>query len=88
MTVYSRAVDLMEAELGDELVALDPDRGECFGFNNVATSVWRELAEPRTFDQLVDALLTEYEVPREQCVSELGGLLSELSSKGLVATST
>ena len=27
MTVYSRSVDLMEAELGDELVALDPDRG-------------------------------------------------------------
>ena len=41
--MYKRKIDLMEAELGDELVALDPDAGECFGFNSIATSVWRML---------------------------------------------
>jgi coenzyme PQQ synthesis protein D (PqqD) len=86
MTVYRRAVDLMEAELGDEIVALDPNIGECFGFNSVASSVWRELAQPRTFDQLRDALLGEYEVERDQCSRELRDLLDDLSSKGLVAT--
>ena len=85
MTVYRRAVDLMEAELGDEIVALDPNIGECFGFNSVASSVWRELAQPRTFDQLRDALLGEYDVEREQCARELRDLLDDLSSKGLVA---
>ena len=50
--MYRRAIDLMEAELGDELVALDPKAGECFGFNGVATSVWRILEEPRSFEQL------------------------------------
>jgi hypothetical protein len=85
MTVYRRAVDLMEAELGDEIVALDPNIGQCFGFNSVASSVWRELAQPRTFDQLRDALLGEYDVDRDQCVRELRDLLDDLSSKGLVA---
>jgi hypothetical protein len=47
----------MEAELGDELVALDPNAGECFGFNSVATSVWRNLEQPKRFEQLRDALL-------------------------------
>jgi len=84
MTTYRRTVDLMEAELGDELVALDPDAGACFGFNSVATSVWRLLAEPRSFEQLRDALLDEYDVEIEQCASELRELLQDLSDKGLV----
>lgn len=84
MTTYRRTVDLMEAELGDELVALDPDAGACFGFNSVATSVWRLLAEPRSFEQLRDALLDEYDVETEQCTSELRELLQDLSDKGLV----
>ena len=38
-TRYQRATELLEAELGDELVALDQAQGQCFGFNGVATSV-------------------------------------------------
>lgn len=74
----------MEAELGEELVALDPKAGECFGFNNVATSVWRELESPKTFEQLRNALLDQYEVGSDQCSLELRQLLDDLTTKGLV----
>jgi hypothetical protein len=84
--LYRRATDLMEANLGAELVALDPARGNCFGFNEVATWVWHRLEQPASFDQLRDGLLKEYEVSEEQCASELQELLDELSSKGLVTT--
>jgi hypothetical protein len=77
----------MQAELGDELVALDPHAGECFGFNSVAASVWRHLDQPRSFEDLRDALLDEYEVEAERCTSELRELLGDLLSKGLVAKS-
>jgi hypothetical protein len=75
----------MEAELGDELVALDAEKGHCFGFNSVATSVWRRLAEPASFDQLRDGLLSEYDVSHEQCTSELQALLDDLLERGLIA---
>jgi len=81
---YSRAIDLMEADVGDELVALDPDGGNCFGFNEVATWVWRRLAEPATFEQLRDGLLAEYEVSPDQCSNELQELLDDLANRGLV----
>jgi hypothetical protein len=74
----------MEAELGDELVALDPDGGNCFGFNGVATSVWRRLSEPKSFDQLRDELLDEYDVDRDQCSKELQGLLDDMIAKRLI----
>jgi hypothetical protein len=76
----------MEAELGDELVALDPKAGECFGFNSVATSVWRNLEQPKSFEQLRDALLEEYEVEPERCSDELEALLEDLTARGLVTT--
>ena len=86
MTVYKRAKDLMEAELGDELVALDPDGGDCFGFNTVATSVWRQLQQPRTLEELRDSLLQEYEVDKQRCAIELQELLDDMSARGLIAT--
>jgi hypothetical protein len=74
----------MEAELGDELVALDANSGLCFGFSNVATSVWRQLEQPKDLGQLQEALLQEYEVDPAQCSQELQELLEDMTAKKLV----
>ena len=82
--IYRRSAQLMEADIGDELVALDAEAGVCFGFNQVATKVWKALAQPRSFDQLREALLDEYDVGEEQCASELRELLEDMAAKKLV----
>jgi hypothetical protein len=82
---YRRATDLMEASLGEELVALDAANGNCFGFNEVATQVWRRLQQPASFEQLRDELLKEYDVTDEQCASELEALLDDMVEQGLIA---
>jgi hypothetical protein len=84
VTVYKRAIELMEAALGEELVALDAEAGQCFGFNNVASSVWRQLEQPKDFGQLRDAIIEEYDVDPEQCTRELKELLGDLCAKRLV----
>lgn len=81
---YRRKADLLEADIGDELVALDPAAGSCFGLNEVATFVWRRLASPATFEQLTQDLLAEYDVAEERCVRELGELLDDMAAKGLI----
>jgi len=83
--VYQRAVELLEADIGDELVALEPRAGLCFGFNPVATSVWQHLDAPRSFDEIKARLLAEYEVNEQQCTAELEVLLSHLLEKGLIS---
>ena len=82
--MYERAVQLLEADLGDELLTLDPKAGQCFGFNSVAASVWRRLAEPAAFDDLRRTLLDEFEVTDEQCTEELRELMQVLVDRGLV----
>lgn len=81
---YRRAGGMLEAEIGDELVTLDVAKGDCFGFNEVATRIWRSLAEPRKFLQLRDELLAEYDVGIDLCTRELQELLDDLAAKGLV----
>jgi len=74
----------MEADVGDELVALDPTAGSCFGFNAVATRVWKSLAEPRSFDELNAMLLEDFAVDPAECKAELKGLLDDMISKKLI----
>jgi hypothetical protein len=82
--LYERSTELLEAELGDELMALDVARGSCFGFNPVATTIWRQLASPKSFGELRDGLLAEYDVGAEQCTDELQLLLNDLIEQRLV----
>ena len=81
---YRRKSEVLETEIGDELVTLDVVGGDCFGFNSVAKTVWQCLAGPRSFDQLRDALLAEYDVESERCTMELRELLDDLASRGLI----
>lgn len=82
---YHRAIELLEADIDDEMVALEPRKGSCFGFNSVATTVWRYLAVPRTADELKAHLLAEYEVGEESCETELRELLDDFEAKGLIS---
>lgn len=81
---YQRRVELLEAEIGDEIVALDRQAGHCFGFNPVASDVWRMLATPMTAANLCRELTATYEVEPERCRDELGALLAEMIGLGLV----
>lgn len=82
--VYKRAVELLEADINEELVALDPDRGSCFGFNAVAKDVWRKLETPRSFDQLRSELIDEYDVSDDECTRDLKDVLDQMSRAKLI----
>lgn len=88
MRIYERATELLEAEVGDELVALDLAGGMCFGFNSVATAVWQQLQAPLSFDEIKTHLLAEYEVDENQCSMELEELLARMVDNGLVSCKT
>lgn len=81
---YEKAVTLLEAELADEIVALDRAKGECFGFNPVASDVWRMLDQPRSVSELSGRLTELYEVGDEQCQGEVTALLDAMAGLGLV----
>ena len=83
MTIHRRT-DCVTAMLEDELVMMSVDLGRYFGLNPTAGRVWELLEEPRTLDDLCNALQEEYEVAPEICRRELTELLEDLKQQGLI----
>lgn len=83
-TLVLRKPGLIEAEVDGEIVALHVDNGTCYGFNTTASTVWRMIEQPMTFEAVRDALLRDFDVDPDTCASQLTDLLGELERDGLV----
>lgn len=62
--------DVMFSEVDGESVIMHLQSGRYFGLNSVTTDIWNHLENGLNFTQLVDLLLAEYDVKKEQCVEE------------------
>lgn len=72
---------------GDEVIILNPASGAYFSLDGVGDLVWRQLrAGPRSLDEIVDAVRSEYEVDAPTCRGDVRSLLEELTEAGLVTT--
>jgi Coenzyme PQQ synthesis protein D (PqqD) len=83
-SVVAAVADQVSCDLEGEAAVLNLKTGVYYGLDDVGASVWRMLNEPRRVDELVDALLGEYEVDREECQRDVIALLGELAVRGLI----
>jgi hypothetical protein len=85
-TFVVRATGFASAEVDGEVVALNLDKGMCYGLNRIGSRIWRELETPIAVADLCARLLREYRVDLETCEREVIGLLRELCAEGLIET--
>ncbi len=83
-TVVSVSKDYVYCKVEDEMVLLGMEDGIYYGLNPVGAFIWDQIKEPKTIDDIRDAILSEYEVEKNECERDLYELLSELVAKGLV----
>ena len=84
--IYRRAPEALFSEVGDDVVALHIDRGQCYGMEQVSSAVWKLLAEPRGVDAICAHLVDHYDVEPGDCRAEVGTFLAQLEREGLVET--
>ena len=84
--IYKLSDKALFTSLGDDIVALNVERGQCYGMEKVTAEVWRLLAEPTDVDHLCDRLVEIYEVEPALCRADVQRLLEQLQSEGLVET--
>lgn len=85
--VYKRRPELNAVEMDGELVMMGQEQGEYYGLRDVAASIWSYLAEPRSLDELVDLVSTEYAVTPEACREDIVAFLDDLVGHQMVSTS-
>lgn len=85
--VIERARDLTAAHIESELVIMHIGSGTMFQLNPVATRIWDALDTldaPVTVGALYARIQEQFEVSNETCRADVGALIGELASQGVV----
>ena len=83
-TMLQVAENVLKRTAGSETVLLDLDSEEFFGLDGVGARVFELLEQPRRLDDVVETLLTEYDVDRETLTVDVKDLVSELVTRNLL----
>jgi hypothetical protein len=73
-----------EMENQDGAVLLDIQQGLCFSINPIGGQIWRMLKQGRSFDQIVDNLVAEFSIPKDQVRGDVMEFVTLLNQKGLL----
>lgn len=83
-TLITVSKDYVYCNVEDEMVLLGMEDGIYYGLNPVGAFIWEQIKEPKSINQVRDAILAEYEVEKVECERDLHELLRVLVEKGLV----
>ena len=76
-TVFAQEVD-------GEMVLLDMESENYFGLDEVGTAIWQAMQEYGTLQEVLNALLEQYEVEPEVLENDLEDFVGKLVESGLV----
>ena len=82
--VYKLSGKALFTTVGDDIVALNVDDGQCYGMEKVTGAVWRLLEKPMSIDQVCDRLVALYAVEPDVCRADIERLFVQLRSEGLI----
>ncbi len=82
--LYRRNTDILSANVDDDLVMMSIQAGNYYNIGGVGTFIWELLAQPRSMDELVEAVMAAYDVGRDRCAADIDGFLQELIGLKLI----
>jgi hypothetical protein len=83
-TVIKRNTKLLTSGLDNELVMMSLDKGEYYGLNTIAARIWNLIENPSSLHDVVNHLVEEYDVTREQCFADILPFLKEMLEKQII----
>lgn len=76
---------MLESKIEDEYVLLSMKKGCYYTLDQVASRIWELLKDrPYSAEELTAILPDEYDVPREQCMSDIQNFIYEMVSNNLI----
>jgi hypothetical protein len=82
--IYRVNAAVIETDLSEELILLDPATREMFSLNAAGRVVWRALAEGGGRELAVARLMETFEVEARAAEADVDTLLARLAAAGLV----
>jgi len=82
--LYRRAEGNLIGDMGGEKVMMSVAKGKYYNLGRTGGRIWELLEQPKSLEQLVDALILEYDVEREVCEAQARSFLEHLMAEGLL----
>lgn len=83
-TVISKTEGVVLAELDGKVVMMSIENGQYYGLDEVGSIIWEMMSEPVQVKNVIDRLMQEYEVTREECEKDVMAFLEKLYEKKLI----
>jgi hypothetical protein len=74
----------LSAEIDGEVVALDVDKGVCYGLDPIGARIWAMIERPIAVEAVCAALITEYRIDAGTCERDVLDLFADLRAEGLI----
>ena len=82
--IVSSCKENIVSDMGGEKVMLSVKNGNYYNLGQIGGQIWDAIAEPIPIEQLIQTLLLEFEVSREECEQHVFSFLEHLRKEGLI----
>jgi hypothetical protein len=74
----ARSESFVFNEIEGEIVMMNIETGAYASLNETGKSIWELLETPKTFEELIESLMEEYDVTEEQCKISVSSFLDKM----------
>lgn len=85
MQTWTLKPGVIETDLDDELVLLDPKTQGMFSLNGTGRVIWHGLKNAESLESIAQKLEQQFTVTLEQAQTDASALISELEKAGLIS---
>ena len=80
-----KSVDYLHAKLDGEMVLMHIDSAEYYAMDKTTTNIWELLEEDKSLEQLIEELVSLYEVDYKTCQQEVVPVLEDMIQKEMLS---
>ena len=84
-TVLSKSPDAASRTYDGQATIVLPSRAEVKVLNEIGSRVWDAIDGRRTLAQILETLIEDYDIPREQAERDMIEFVGELRTQGMVS---
>ncbi len=77
--------DILVNTIDDEVVMMSLEKGKYYGLNEVGSRIWELIQEPIKLSDLVENLISEYDISKETCIADTCRFLQQLEKDHIIA---
>ena len=84
-TVLTKSPDAAHRTYDGQATIVLPSRAQVSVLNEIGSAVWERIDGRRTLADILDGILEEYDITREQALGDLEQFVSALREQGMVS---